>query len=583
MSHPLVTVLHRPSPAPKGLPGRIRARRERWTETISALSPRIKRMLKDGCPLLWKNGPPPPKTIVGHRRQAINPDLEEWVANSIKTGFIEEVASGFAKVISPVFTIPKPDGGFRVIVDLRYVNNFQAVPKFKLEGYNEVRKLVKKGYFVARIDLKDAFFSFFNNEASTPYTCVRVGKKIYAHRSLTMGSSASPYLFHKMTRPIVGQLREMGVTLIAYVDDILIIGRSKQICQDNVTTTVALFQTLGFEINTRKSDLVPNQEMKFLGFMIKTRDTPSMSLPKPTRERIAHELERMTRRRVTAAQIARICGLANFASSVVLGARTLTRGLHDLLLTKTTWNSTLTLDASHKSNALLLAKLIRMNPHKPLTELAEAELICDASPSGMGAVCSDTRGKVLLQLSKNWRRGEKRHINILELLTISKALKQIPSHIKVVRVKSDNTTALSYVCRLAGRVPSLHTIATKILNLCLTRGLSLQTEFIPGRENIHADALSRLRQLPVTDQLSKMLENHPKILFPSPKALQYALQIPGPKIILVPDWKAHFLRPLLQETCNTCTRILTCFLQAHPDWPAYVKRTKFLLAFSFRL
>ena len=583
MSHFLVTILHRPSPTPKGLPGRIRARRERWTETISALSPRIKRMLKEGCPLLWKNGPPPPKTLVGHRRQAINPDLEEWVTRCKETGFIEEVAPGFAKVISPVFTIRKPDGGFRVIVDLRYVNKFQEVPKFKLEGYNEVRKLIKQGYFVARIDLKDAFFSFFNNEASTPYTCVRVGTKIYVHRSLTMGSSASPYLFHKMMRPIVGQLRATGVTLISYVDDILIIGKSRQICQNNVTTTQTLFQELGFEINTKKSDLVPSQETKFLGFLIKTRDTPSMSLPKLTRERIAHELERMTRRRVTAVQIARICGLANFASSVVLGARTLTRGLHDLLKSKVTWHSTLTLDDSHKTNALLLAKLIRMNPHKPLSELVEAELICDASPSGMGAVCFDARGKVLLQISKNWSRGEKRHINILELLTIFKALKQLPSHIKVVRVKSDNTTALSYVRRLAGRVSSLHTIATKILHLCLARGLSLKTEFIPGKENIHADALSRLKQLPVTDQLSKMLGNHSKILFPSPNALQYAMQIPGPKIILVPDWKAHFLHPLLQETCDTCKRIPTCSLQSHPEWPTYVKRTKFLLAFSFRL
>ena len=539
-------------------------------------------MLKDGCPLLWKSGPPPPNTIVQHQRKH-DPNLDEWVRAGLQEGIIERVSPSFAKAVSPVFTVPKPDGGFRVIVDLRQVNQYQRVPKFKLEGIKEARHLIKRGCFMTRLDVKDAFFSFFNDRRALPYLCIKIKNQFYTHRSLTMGSSASPYLFNKLTRPIIATLRGDGICVIAYVDDILIISATREACLTHTDKTVTLFKDLGFQINTKKSQLQPVQEIKFLGLIIRTKGDPTLGLSATMRSKIAHELERMTRRTVKAIHVARICGLANFVSTVVLGAKTLSRRLYDLVSSAKSWHSPVYLEEPHKRDAIFLAKLIRSDPRRPLNaQIEDAQLICDASPSGMGAVCQNREGKILMEISKTWKKNEKRHINVLELLTILKALKRLPDTIRVIRVKSDNTTALSYIRLLSGRVIALHNIARQIFKICLRRGLTLIPEYIQGKKNTHADALSRLRQLPVTTQLKRMIgKDH--LLFPTPNAIRYALIVPSPKTILTPDWKAHFLRPILMKDCSSWNTIPTAPLQPHKEWPAYIKKSKRLIAFFFEL
>src|SRR3989338_7847828 len=191
-------------------------------------------------------------------------------------------------------------------------------------------------------------------------------------------------------------------------------------------------------------------------------------------------------------------------------------------------------------------------------------------------------GKILMEISKTWKKNEKRHINVLELLTILKALKRLPDTIRVIRLKSDNTTALSYIRLLSGRVIALHNIARQIFKICLRRGLTLIPEYIQGKKNTHADALSRLRQLPVTTQLKRMIgKDH--LLFSTPNAIRYALIVPSPKTILTPDWKAHFLRPILMKDCSSWITIPTAPLQPHREWPAYIKKSKRLIAFFFEL
>lgn len=68
----------------------------------------------------------------------------------------------------------------------------------------------------------------------------------------------------------MGKLRSVGVLLIVYLDDILIIAKSKSACKRSTDLTVKLLTELGFLINHEKSNLIPTQETKFLGFMYNT-------------------------------------------------------------------------------------------------------------------------------------------------------------------------------------------------------------------------------------------------------------------------------------------------------------------------
>ncbi len=67
---------------------------------------------------------------------------------------------------------------------------------------------------------------------------------------------------------MVATLRELGLQLVIYIDDILIMAESQNLLWDQVTGLAFLLENLGFVINYPKSQLEPTQEIKFLGFVV---------------------------------------------------------------------------------------------------------------------------------------------------------------------------------------------------------------------------------------------------------------------------------------------------------------------------
>lgn len=68
-------------------------------------------------------------------------------------------------------------------------------------------------------------------------------------------------------------LREMGMCLVAYIDDILVLVKSKE----KLSTTwkvriVYLLECLGFVVNKEKAVLISSQTIEFLGLTINTTD-----------------------------------------------------------------------------------------------------------------------------------------------------------------------------------------------------------------------------------------------------------------------------------------------------------------------
>jgi hypothetical protein len=53
--------------------------------------------------------------------------------------------------------IPKKSGGFRHIVNLKSLNKFIRYEHFKMENLETARFLLRKGDWMAKLDLKDAF------------------------------------------------------------------------------------------------------------------------------------------------------------------------------------------------------------------------------------------------------------------------------------------------------------------------------------------------------------------------------------------------------------------------------------------
>ena len=81
--------------------------------------------------------------------------LEEMLHKQI----IGETTHETTELVSPIFMVNKPDGGTRLILNLKELNEFVKYEHFKMEGIKTIINIITRNCFMATIDLKDAYYS----------------------------------------------------------------------------------------------------------------------------------------------------------------------------------------------------------------------------------------------------------------------------------------------------------------------------------------------------------------------------------------------------------------------------------------
>ena len=61
--------------------------------------------------------------------------------------------------VSGYFARPKPENKWRPIINLKKLNKYTRKIPFRMDTVQKLRLWIRKGYFLASIDLKDAYFS----------------------------------------------------------------------------------------------------------------------------------------------------------------------------------------------------------------------------------------------------------------------------------------------------------------------------------------------------------------------------------------------------------------------------------------
>ncbi|XP_029659376.1 uncharacterized protein LOC115233212, partial [Formica exsecta] len=121
------------------------------------------------------------------------------------------------------------------------------------------------------------------------------------------------------------------------------------------------------------------------------------------------------------------------------------------------------------------------------------EISSDASLTDWGAHCQGSSSQGF------WNRHEKHYsINYLELLAAFFALKCFaPSLYNCeILLRMDNTSAISYINRTGGvQFPHLSELAKKIWQWCKSRKIWIFASYIPSKQNVEADAASRVTNI----------------------------------------------------------------------------------------
>uniref|UniRef100_A0A1Y1LH23 Reverse transcriptase domain-containing protein n=1 Tax=Photinus pyralis TaxID=7054 RepID=A0A1Y1LH23_PHOPY len=409
-------------------------------------------------------------------------------------GAISHVAECADQFVSNIFLVPKPDGKFRLILNLKYLNLFVLYKHFKLEDIKVVKTLICRSSFLAKIDLKDAYFLLSVDFDHRKYLRFLFNGMLYQFNCLPFGLSCAPYIFTKILKPVVSHLRASGFCSVVYLDDFLLFGDSKRDCSLNVAYTVNLLESLGFIINREKSVFTPKHQCDFLGFTLNTNE---MIISPPTNKRVKllQLLIRFSRlKSCKIRDFAALLGKLVSINPAIKYGWVYTRSFERikylaLLRHKNDYNATMSIPRTLGEDFDWWLKNISTS-FNSLNKLDfSLENFSDASRSGWGAYCKG------MKTGGYWSLSEQAdHINILELKAALFGLKCFANGLKNVNIlcRIDNTTAIACINKMGSvQYPQLTRLARTIWKWCESRNIFIFASYIKSRDNLEADRESR--------------------------------------------------------------------------------------------
>ena len=423
--------------------------------------------------------------------------LEKEVATLLEVGAVEQVPSPGPGFYSRLFVVLKATGSWRPIIDLKNLNKFINKTRFWMETAQSVLSSIRRNDWMISIDLKDAYLQIPIHPESRKFLRFVSNGGVFQFRTLCFGLSTAPQVFTRVMAPISAILHSMGVRLLRYLDDWLVLASSKEECLRARELVMNLCRELGIVINMEKSSLTPSQEIIYLGMIINSQILRASPTVERQRNLISIIEEFLSSGSQPAFLWQKILGHLSSLNQLVPGSRLRMRSLQ--LALRKQWNfqeeeSMIRWDRQCQEDLLWWKENNRLSLGCHLQELPpDLAFWSDASDEGWGAHLSNHFASGL------WSEEEKRmSINMREIRAARLGLREFQELVqdKVVAIFIDNTTAVAYLKNQGGTMSqNLNKEAQKILRWAEDQGVVLRPQFLLGSQNVIADSLSRPNQI----------------------------------------------------------------------------------------
>ena len=415
------------------------------------------------------------------------------VDKMLSKGVIVKCRHEPCEFVSPIFITEKSDGGHRLILNLKRLNEFIRYEHFKMDSLKDVLLLVTPNCFMAKLDLKDAYYSVRVAPEYCKYLKFAFGEELYKFVCFPNGLGPCPRKFTKLMKVPLSTLRSRGHKVSGYIDDFFTCAHTSTRCSSSVLEMHDLFVSLGFVIHPDKSVFQPSQRIEFLGFLI---DSRSMTVELTAKKKAS--LKKLVSQLLSISSptirlVAKVLGtiVSSFPASRYgpLHYRCIDADKTAALQAcKGNFDAHMTLSVNSRSELEWWKSHIDGMINDIHLPPIRHKIYCDASDFAWGASFGTYR------TGGSWTlREDELHINGKELLAIYFALRAfidlIDSHILIY---TDNTTAVAAINHMGtSRSQQCNELAQVIWGYCRRHSLWVTCTHIPGVDNVDADLESR--------------------------------------------------------------------------------------------
>ncbi len=196
--------------------------------------------------------------------------LRSEVMTLLEKGAIEMVSPALSEsgFYSRYFLVPKKDGGLRPILDLRRLNLALLRQPFRMITLKQILSQIRTEDWFCSLDLKDAYFHIQIAPHHRRFLRFAFEGVAYQYTVLPFGLSLAPRTFTKCMDAALSPLRQMGIRILNYLDDWLILAQSEVELLSHRTLILSHLEHLGLRVNFAKSALSPSQRISFLGTVL---------------------------------------------------------------------------------------------------------------------------------------------------------------------------------------------------------------------------------------------------------------------------------------------------------------------------
>ena len=200
-----------------------------------------------------------------------------WLSRTslLAKGAIQEVKPQDDQFTSTLFLVQKENGNYRPVISLRALNQFWGKESFMMEGLQVVKSLIQQGDFMLKLDLKDVYYALPIHAYHRKYRRFIYEGRTCQFQCLPFGLSSAPQAFTKTLKPVLAVLWSMGIQVVIYIDDMLLLHQQSKVQQKIFAQVVDPLEKLGFLVKREKCSPIPCQRLIFLTAVL---DSTTMTL-----------------------------------------------------------------------------------------------------------------------------------------------------------------------------------------------------------------------------------------------------------------------------------------------------------------
>jgi hypothetical protein len=402
--------------------------------------------------------------------------MKEWLDENLKGGKIRPSTSSYA---SPCFFVPKPDGGLRMVIDYRKLNEWTIKNRYPLPRIHDLMDHLTKAKIYSKLDVRWGFNNIRVRDEDVSKLAFTTPYGLFEPLVMQFGLANAPATFQNMMNDVLKEEMETGKVAV-YVDDILIFTEELTEHREMVRRVLAKMAQHGLYAKPEKCEFEV-ASTTFLGMKISygvigmdKKKTAAIELwPTPLNK----------------TELRQFLGLTNYYRRFIKGYGNIARPLHDLT-GKGDWHwGPLEQEAFEGLKTAVTGAPVLGIPDDEKPFLVEV----DASKVAVGGVLSqkdeDGNWRPLEFLSKALNKTEQRYeIYDRELLAILTALREWRQYLlgasTPTEIRTDHQN-LIYFRKPQRLNPRQARWMTEL------QGYNVILKHVSGKSNTRADPLSR--------------------------------------------------------------------------------------------